>query len=58
MVVLVTRKNEEDPINNECDKVVNFPIMSLLYVEFSSHSMTANSAVRCPIWPNFELIHI
>ena len=47
MVVLLTCKNEEDPIKNECARVLT---------SSSKRSKAANSAVHRQIGPNFELI--
>ena len=41
MAVLVTRKNEEDPIKMKA-------------LEWSPHSRAANSTVQGLIWPNFK----
>ena len=51
MVVFLTCKNEEDPIENEGARV-----LTRLYVVFSRHSRAAYSEVRGGILPKFELI--
>ena len=51
MAVLVTCKNEEDPIKAEGARV-----LTTLYIEIFRRSRAANSAVRGRICPNFELI--
>ena len=51
MVVLVTCKNEEDPIKNEGARVLT----SLLF-DFFKCSRAANSEVSGGIMPKFELI--
>ena len=48
MVVLLTCKNEEYPIKNECTRVQT--------TRFFQHSRAANSAVHGGISPKFELI--
>ena len=45
MVVLVTCKNEEDPIKNGGTRV-----LTRLYVDFFRHSRAANSTVIAGIW--------
>ena len=52
MVVLVTCKNEEDPIKTEGAKV-----LTTLYINFSDAQGQLNSAVHGRILPNLELIH-
>ena len=49
MVILVTSKNEEDPIKIEGARVAKI-------YRFFKHERAANSAVRSRIWPKFELI--
>ena len=49
MVVLVTCKNEEDPIKNEAARV-----FTTLYQDFFRR--TSQSGVSGWIWPKFELI--
>ena len=58
MIVLVTCKNEEDPIKNEGAGVLttNSILPLKLYWIFFRRSMTAYSAVRGRIGPNFEHI--
>ena len=64
MVVLITCKNEEDPIEN-----VGARVFTTLYINFSdaqgqitlelvmvSGRNLNSSAVLGPIWPNFELV--
>ena len=51
MVVLITCKNEEDPIKNEGARV-----FTTLYINFVRHSRAGNSAVLSRIRPKFELI--
>ena len=53
MVVLLTCKNEEDPIENEGARV---PTRLYNVFQFFRHSRAANSAVRGRIRPKFELI--
>ena len=50
MVVLVTCKNEEDPIINEGDRV-----LTTLYINFSD-AQGQITGVCGGIWPKFELI--
>ena len=50
MVVLITYKNDEDPIKNEGAR-----LLTRLYFNFS-HARTANSTVSGRIRPKFELI--
>ena len=55
MVVLLTCKNEEDPIKNEEARVLTTtPIISLW--EFFRRSRAANSAVLGRIWSKFKLV--
>ena len=55
MIVLVTRKNDEDPINNEGDRVLtNIPSIIRYMGIFVGCSRAANSAVLGRIWPKFE----
>ena len=56
MHVLVTCKNEEDPIKNEGARVFTRSLPLLVYGDFSRRSRAANCAVLGPIWPNFELV--
>ena len=56
MHVLDTCKNEEDPIKNEGVRVFTRFLPLYVYGDFSRRSRAANSAVRVPIWPNFELV--
>ena len=51
MVVLLTFKNEEDPIKNESARVVTTE-----YIIFSYAEGADNSGVSYGIWPKFELI--
>ena len=51
MVVLVTCKNEEDPIKNEGARV-----FTTLYIDFSDAQRADKSRVSGGIWPKFELI--
>ena len=53
MVVLITSKNEEDPIKNEGARV-----LTMLYIDFSdAHARTAYSVVSDKgIWQKFKLI--
>ena len=55
MHVLVTCKNEEDPIKNEGARVFTRFLPLQVYVDFSRRPRAANSAVHGPIWSNFEL---
>ena len=55
MHVLVTCKNEEDPIKNEGTRVFPRFLSLLVYGDFSRRPRAANSAVHGPIWSNFEL---
>ena len=50
MIVLVTCKNDEDPIKNEGARA-----FTTLYT-FFRRSRADNSGVGGGIWPNFELI--
>ena len=55
MVVLVTCKNEEDPIKNEGTRVLTrFPQYKSM--RFFRHSRAASSAVLGRIWLKFELV--
>ena len=56
MVVLITCKNEEDPIKNEGTSVLTTFSPLYVYGDLSRRSRAANSAVLGPIWPNYELI--
>ena len=56
MHVLVTCKNEEDPIKNEGVRVFTRFLLLKVYGDFSRHSRTANSAVHGRIWSNIELV--
>ena len=56
MHVLVTCKNEEDPIKNEVARVATTFLPIKVYGDFSRRSRAGNSAVRGRIGPNFELI--
>ena len=51
MVILVTSKNEEDPI-----KIEGARVATIQNIDFFKHYWAANSAVRGRIWPKFELI--
>ena len=54
IVVLITCKNEEDPIKNEGARVLtSFPHYKSM--GFFRRSRAANSAVLDRIWPKFEL---
>ena len=53
MHVLVTCKNEEDPIKSEGATRL-LPL--LVYGDFSRRSRAANSAVHGQIWSNFQLV--
>ena len=52
MVVLITCKNEEDPIKTEGARVLT--TFSLYGDFFQTLKGRANSAVLGSIWPNFE----
>ena len=56
MVVLVTCKNEEDPIKNKGTRVLTGFSPLLVYGNFFKRSRTANFAFRGRIGPNFELV--
>ena len=56
IVVLVTCKNEEDPIKNEGARVLTRFSPLKVYGNFFRHSRASNSAVLGRIWPNFELV--
>ena len=56
MVVLVTCKNEEDPLKNEGARVLTRIFPFLDYGIFFRRSKAANSAVLGRIWPKFELV--
>ena len=56
MVVLITCKDEEDPIKYKGARVLTTFSPLLVYLDFSRRSSAANSAVICPIWLNFELL--
>ena len=51
MIVLVTCKNEEDPIEN-----VDARVFTTLYIIFFRRARADNSGVGSGIWPKFELI--
>ena len=51
MIVLITRKKEEDPIINEDARV-----FTTLYIDFFRRSRAANSFVSGEIWPKLNLI--
>ena len=51
MVVLITCKNEEDPIQNEGARV-----FTTLYSIFFRRARADNSGVGGDIWPKFEFI--
>ena len=55
MHVLVTCKNEEDPIKNEGARVFTRFLPLEVYWDFSRRPRAANSAVHGLIWSNFEL---
>ena len=55
MHVLVTCKNEEDPIKNEGARVITRFLPLKVYGDFSRRPRAANSAVHGLIWSNFEL---
>ena len=50
MVILLTCKNEEDPIKNEGERV-----LTRLFVVFFRRSRAANSVVSSGIMPKFKL---
>ena len=58
MHILVTGKNEKDPIKNEDTKVATTVLPLKVCGKFSGRSMAAYSASAAhgPIWPNFELV--
>ena len=56
MVVLVTCKNEEDPIKNEGARVLTIFSPLQVYGNFFRQSRAANSAVLGRIWLKFELV--
>ena len=56
IVVLVTCKNEEDPIKNEGARVLTRFSPLKVYGNFFRRSRAANSAVLGRIWLKFELI--
>ena len=56
MVVLVTCKNEEDPIKKEGAKVLTTFLPLKVYGNFFTCSRAANSAVHGQIGPKFELV--
>ena len=56
MYVLVTCKNEKDPIINEGARVFTTFLPLYVYGYFFRRSRAVNSAVLGPIWPNFELV--
>ena len=56
MVVLVTCKNEEDPIKNEGTRVLTRFSPLQVYGIFFRRSRAANSAVLGRIWMKFELL--
>ena len=51
MIVLITYKNEKDPIKNKGARVV-----TTLNIYFFGRSRAANSVVGDWVWPKFELI--
>ena len=51
MVVLLTCKNEEDPVKNRVTRV-----FTTLYINFFRHARADNYGVGGGIWPKFELI--
>ena len=55
MHVLVTCKNEENPIINEGAGVFTTFLQLQVYGDFSRRSRAANSAVLIRIWPKFEI---
>ena len=56
MVVLVTCKNEEDPIINEGTRVLTRFSPLQVYGNIFKRSRAANSAVHGRIGPNFKLV--
>ena len=56
MHVLVTCKNEANPIKNEGARVFTILLPLQVYGDFSRRSRAANSSVLGPIWLNFELV--
>ena len=56
MHVLDTCKNEENPIKTGGTRLAPTYLPLKLYMDFSRRPRAANSTVRGPIWPNFELI--
>ena len=56
IVVLVTCKNEKDPIKNEGARVLTRFSPLYVYGIFFRRSRAANSAVLGPILPKFELV--
>ena len=55
MHVLVTCKNEEDPVKNELERVATSFLPLYVYGNFSIRPRAANSAALGPICPKFEL---
>ena len=56
MVVLVTCKNEEDPIKNEGARVLTRFSPLKVYGNFFRRSRAANSEVLGRIWPKFKVV--
>ena len=56
MDILVTWKNEENPIKNEGTRVVTTFLPLYVYGDFSRCSKAAKSPVPGQIWPNLEPI--
>ena len=56
MHVLLSCKNEEDPIKTEGARVLTTCSLLQVYGDFSRCSRAANSLVLDPIWPNFKLV--
>ena len=56
MVVLVTCKNDEDPLKNESTRLLTTFLSLLVYGDFFRRSRVANSADSGPILPNDEPI--
>ena len=54
--VLVTCKNEEDPIKSDGARVFTRLLPFKVYGDFSRRSKAAHSAVHGRIWSNFELL--